>query len=177
MTAHRPILLLNASYAPLGVVSWMRAVCLLFTAKAETVAEQERVVASPSVRLRLPSVLRLVGKVKHRARKVRLSRRNLFLRDGHVCQYCGRVLPAAHLTMDHVVPRAAGGPTRWENLVTACIDDNQRKGGRTPDEAGLRLLRSPQVPGWSPAEQIVMLHGPEVPEDWRIFLPQPRNRR
>ena len=82
--------------------------------------------------------------------KVRFSRHNIYMRDGNMCQYCGRELPRAELNLDHVVPRAQGGRTTWENVVCCCIDCNLSKGARTPDQAGLKLLKPPLRPRWTP---------------------------
>ena len=82
--------------------------------------------------------------------KVRFSRYNIYLRDGNTCQYCGRELPRTDLNLDHVVPRAQGGRTTWENVVCCCIDCNLSKGARTPDQAGIKLLKQPVRPRWTP---------------------------
>ena len=85
---------------------------------------------------------------------IRLSRKNLMLRDGHQCQYCARTPMVRELNIDHVLPRSRGGPDSWENLVTACRVCNLRKGRRTPEEAGMRLLRIPAPPRWSATTQL-----------------------
>ena len=82
--------------------------------------------------------------------KVRFSRHNIYMRDGNTCQYCGLELPRTDLNLDHVVPRAQGGRTTWENVVCCCIDCNLSKGARTPEQAGLKLLKSPVRPRWTP---------------------------
>jgi 5-methylcytosine-specific restriction endonuclease McrA len=82
--------------------------------------------------------------------KVRFSRHNIYMRDGNTCQYCGRTLPRTDLNLDHVVPRSQGGRTTWENVVCCCIDCNLAKGARTPDQAGMRLLKAPLRPRWTP---------------------------
>ena len=82
--------------------------------------------------------------------KVRFSRHNIYMRDGNTCQYCGQELPRTELNLDHVVPRAQGGRTTWENVVCCCIDCNLSKGARTPEQAGLKLLKAPVRPRWTP---------------------------
>ena len=82
--------------------------------------------------------------------KVRFSRYNIYLRDGNTCQYCSRELPRTDLNLDHVVPRAQGGRTTWENVVCCCIDCNLTKGARTPDQAGMKLMKTPVRPRWTP---------------------------
>jgi 5-methylcytosine-specific restriction endonuclease McrA len=112
--------------------------------KAELVeAHPGRALRSSTARLPWPSVVRLKGYVRVPYRRVLLTRRNLLRRDGHACQYCGAT---DRLTMDHVVPKSRGGPDTWENLVAACVPCNNRKGSRTPDEAGMALRRRPFRP-------------------------------
>lgn len=170
------ILMLNAAYMPVGLITWMRAVCLLVTGRAEVVEGSGQVVRSPTTELELPAILRLKGKPRFFPRRVRLSRRNLLARDDHTCQYCARRMPPARLNMDHVVPRAQGGPTRWENVVTACIRCNDQKGPRTPDQAGLRLLKEPETPRWTIGQELRRTTG-EIPEAWTPYLPKVRTSR
>lgn len=164
-----PVLLLNASYIPLGVISWMKAVSLLWQDKVEVLADQDRVVSSPSVSFHAPSVVRLQRLVRVPRRGVRLSRRNILARDDFTCQYCARRLPGKKLNLDHVIPRNQGGATCWDNLVTACIQDNLDKGGRTPEQAGMKLLRPPRQPNWSPAQEILAAVG-QAPDTWLVYL-------
>ncbi len=163
-------LLLNATYEPLRVVSWQKAVILLTKGKVEVLAAHDRVIRGVSVRLPLPSVLRLHRPVRipRRVHHVPFSRTNIYLRDKYRCQYCSRRLSEAEATLDHVVPVSQGGRKDWDNIVTCCIDCNRRKGGKTPEQAGLRLLRRPRRPYYLPALRISL--GPEVPESWRAFI-------
>lgn len=167
------ILMLNAAYVPVGLVNWMAAVRLLVNGRAEVVVPGVREVRSPSVTLRLPSILRLGGRARFPQRTPRLTRRNLLARDEHTCQYCQRRLPASRLNMDHVVPRSRGGSTTWENIVTACIPCNTRKGARTPEQAGMRLLRRPFLPRWTIGQEIRRTTS-GIPEAWKPFLPESR---
>jgi 5-methylcytosine-specific restriction endonuclease McrA len=100
---------------------------------------------------------------------VRLTRRNLMLRDGHQCQYCAKRPPLRDLNIDHILPRSRGGMDTWENLVTACRVCNLRKGWRTPDEAGMRLLHAPVRPRWTTTAQI-LLEARERFKEWEPFL-------
>jgi 5-methylcytosine-specific restriction endonuclease McrA len=100
---------------------------------------------------------------------IRLSRKNVMLRDAHQCQYCGRRPPVRDLNIDHVMPRSRGGADSWENLVTACRVCNLRKGWRTPDEAAMRLIRQPAPPRWTSTMQILM-GSPSPFEEWAPFL-------
>src|SRR5438552_295759 len=129
--------------APHKVISWQRAIVLSFLGKVEVVAEYDEVIRSPSIALRAPAVVRMHrAHVPHRS-TLRFCRANVFRRDGYKCQYCGEVLAGRLLTFDHVVPRARGGKTEWENIVTCCGPCNDRKRDRTPDEAAMKLLRRP----------------------------------
>jgi len=145
-------LLLNASFQPLQVISWQKAIQLFFSGKVEIVESSDQMVRSVSVTIPIPRVLRLIKYVPLKSRKnvVRFNRNNIFLRDHHTCQYCGQKPPASQLTMDHVNPVVKGGPKSWENIVTACRPCNLKKGGRTPEEAGMRLKHPPREPIWLP---------------------------
>ena len=163
-------LLLNASYEPLRIISWKKAVTLLFAGKVEVIDEYEQEIRSITFSLRLPSVCRLVKYVgvKHRNR-VKFSRANIYARDDYTCQYCGKRFPTEDLTFDHVVPVARGGRKKLDNIVTACFRCNHRKGGRTPAQAGMRLVREPIEPKWLPAVHIrFRIQSP--PESWRDYL-------
>lgn len=136
-------LVLNASYEPLSVVTTRRAIVLVMRERAEVIETNGRVWHSEYITMSSPSVVRLRHFVKvPRARRVPLNRRAIFLRDDHSCQYCSR--PAENV--DHVVPRSQGGEHVWHNVVASCRRCNSKKGGRTPSEAGLKLLRAPRAP-------------------------------
>ena len=136
-------LLLNASYEPLKVVNWQKAITLWCQGKVEVIADHDREIRAVSVSFKLPSVIRLLRFVKIRRRfdYVPFSRANIYARDNHTCQYCREAFSTPELTFDHVVPVAHGGRKDWENIVTCCVSCNRKKGGRTPAEAGMRLLR------------------------------------
>jgi 5-methylcytosine-specific restriction endonuclease McrA len=140
------VLVLDQGYAPHRVVHWQRAICLLFGGKVEVLEEYDEVIRSPSLVIRMPAVVRLLTSTRRRPRVVRFSRFNVLLRDNFVCQYCGRRPHVRDLTVDHVMPRAKGGTTRWNNVVAACRECNHHKGSRTPEEARMQLLRSPHEP-------------------------------
>jgi len=137
-------LVLNASNEPLSVVSARRALVLLLRERADMVARSDRKWHAESDTFQVPSVVRLrrYVSVPYR-RSVPLSRRAIFLRDENMCQYCGQHAE----NVDHVVPKVQGGTHRWDNVVAACRRCNTRKGGRTPDQAGLTLKRQPTPPG------------------------------
>jgi 5-methylcytosine-specific restriction endonuclease McrA len=136
-------LLLNATFEPLCVVSARRAVVLVLKAKAEVVERNGAAFRSERAVFPVPSVVRLTHFVRVPFRtRVPLSRRAVFARDGHRCQYCGRSAE----NLDHVLPRSRGGTHTWDNVVASCRPCNARKEDRLPQEAGLRLRRAPAVP-------------------------------
>jgi 5-methylcytosine-specific restriction endonuclease McrA len=145
-------LLLNASFQPLQVISWQKALQLFFSGKVEVVEASDKVIRSVSLQIRMPLVIRLLKYVPQKTRRniVRFTRNNIFLRDHYTCQYCGNKPSFGQLTMDHVVPVVKGGTKSWENIVTACRGCNLRKGGRTPEEANMRLKQQPKQPLWLP---------------------------
>jgi 5-methylcytosine-specific restriction endonuclease McrA len=167
------VLVLNQNYEPLNVCNLPRAFRLVFGEKAEVIEYDHQVIRTPRTEYRAPSVIRLQHLIRRPRPRVKLSRREVFSRDRHVCQYCGR--QAHDMTLDHVVPRHRGGGHTWENLVTACKPCNHRKGGKTLEEARLRLLRSP----FEPRSDIYSLFTPyladENNEAWRTYLFLGRN--
>ena len=164
-------LVLNASYEPLRVVPWQKAITLLFQGKVEVIAVYDREIRGVTVRVKLPSVLRLLRHVRMKRpfADVPFSRTNVYARDEHRCQYCGNHFGPSHLTFDHVIPVARGGRKGWDNIVTCCIPCNRRKGDRTPEEAGLRIIRRPRRPAALPSLTLSLgLH--RAPESWRDYL-------
>jgi 5-methylcytosine-specific restriction endonuclease McrA len=163
-------LLLNASYEPLRIVDWKRAVTLVLLNKVEVLEEYSREVRSVSLTVRVPSILRLTKFIRRAPRaRVQFSRSSVFARDQNVCQYDGRVYKLVELTIDHVVPRTLGGRSTWDNVVTCCTHCNRKKGGRTPDDAGLKLIRPPTRPaGLGSVLFSSGLRG--VPESWHPYL-------
>lgn len=165
-------LVLNATYEPLNIISWKRALSLLYQGKVEVLAEYDREIRSMSFTIKLPSVLRLLRyvKVRKNARQVKFSRANIYARDHHTCQYCGQKCSTDDLTFDHVIPIVKGGSKTWNNIVTSCIDCNHQKGGRTPEEAGMRLIRQPKEPAWVPTMLHITIGFRSAPESWRDYL-------
>lgn len=135
------VLVLNASYEPLNICTWRRAVVLLMKGKAEQIEHNGKMVYTE---LPLPTVIRLRTYVKIPFKEISLSRRNLLHRDNYTCQYCG--IRRHDLTIDHIVPRSRGGFDSWDNVVAACLKCNVKKGDRTPKEAGLQLKVVPRRP-------------------------------
>lgn len=139
-------LLLTPYYTAHEVIPWEDAICLLYLGKVEVVAEYDDTLRSPSVTMKTPSVVRLKNEFGRVKRGVKFSRQNVFARDRFRCCYCGTGGTYETLNYDHVVPRARGGKTDWSNIATACIPCNSRKGDRTPEQAGMRLLSQPHKP-------------------------------
>lgn len=161
------VLVLNRNYQPVHVTNVKRAITLLYQGVARAIDEEYRLydfddwsalsaaVGEDSIggvrrRMRIPRVLVLSAFEKLPRARVRFSRLNIYVRDKDTCQYCGRRRRRSELNLDHVVPRAQGGRTCWENVVCSCISCNLKKGGRTPEQAGMRLARQPFRPKWTP---------------------------
>ncbi len=167
-----PALVLNAdyrplSYFPLSLWSWQDAIKATFLDRVSVVAEYDTEVHSPSISMKLPSVVVLRDYVKP-SRYPAFTRFNLFLRDEFTCQYCGS---KGEMTFDHVLPRSRGGRTTWENVVAACGRCNLRKGNLTVRQAGMTLHRLPQRPTSSELQN----HGRKFPpnhlhDSWMDFL-------
>jgi 5-methylcytosine-specific restriction endonuclease McrA len=162
------VLVLNQNYEPLNVCNARRAFVLLNRGKAEVLEHNSGYVHTPTTVFRLPSVIRLVYMIKRPRPQMRLTRRELFLRDHHTCQYCGR--KTKELTLDHVIPRHKGGAQAWENLVSACKSCNHRKAGRTPQEAQMKLIRQPFRPRFT----AFYIFWPylQVESEWHKFIPE-----
>ena len=162
------VLVLNASYEPLSVVSVKRAVVLLLKEKAELVEAAEAYLRAEKFSIPRPLVIRLVYYVKiPRRMSLPVTRRTVLARDHYTCQYCGTVPPRQKLTLDHVLPQSRGGKTTWENVITACQKCNGRKGNRTPDEARMALLSVPQRPRYL---AIAALGNLEARQAWNKYM-------
>src|SRR4051794_27951935 len=178
------VLVLNKLYMAVHVISARRAFCLLFKELAEVVTLDDghyqsydfhswREVSAARSRfkdpdddfvrtvhyeIQVPRVIRLLGYDRLPRQKVKFNRRNLFARDNNRCQYCGKRFATSELSLDHVVPRSRGGPATWENIVCACLKCNVKKGGRTPREASMSLIREPVRPKTSPVLGLKLSH-------------------
>ena len=162
-------LMLTPWMAPHRVISWQRAIVLVYLGKVEVLEEYDHDVAAPSITLRMPAVVRLTKGSVSTKNKVRFSRVNIFTRDRFRCQYCGEKKEMDELNYDHVVPRVRGGKTVWENIVTSCYACNDRKGSRTPEEAGMKLLRKPFKPVTLPFAPILRTTK-DVPSAWTNYV-------
>jgi len=163
-----PVLVLNQSYEPLNICRVRRAVVLLHQGKAEMLENGSGFIHSANHIFPLPSVIRLAYMIKRPRPERKLTRFEVFNRDRYTCQYCGK--ETHQLTLDHVVPRYRGGQHVWKNIVSACIPCNRRKAGRTPAEAGMRLI----CPPLSPTRQQPFLHSPPPSNpEWMGKIPPP----
>lgn len=179
------VLVLNRSYLPIHVTSVRRAFALLYQGIARAVNEEYQTfdfeswrqlsvardaeaIGTSSGPIRVPRVIVLLAFDRVPKRHVRFSRINIYARDNFTCQYCGVRYPRSELNLDHVVPRSFGGRSTWENVVCSCVDCNRRKGGNTPEQAGLALRRPPLRPRWTPLMNL-MLSSVRYTE-WRPFL-------
>lgn len=177
------VLVLNRYYQPVRVTDVRRALVMLYVGVARALDHQFRqfdfhswaelgaqlgddTVSTVSRRILVPRVLVLQAYARVPVGRIRFSRHNIFVRDEHTCQYCGRDLPRKQLNLDHVVPRSQGGKTNWENVVASCIPCNVKKGGRTPRQAGMVLRRAPQRPRW-----VDIVRPPSMRGHYREWLP------
>jgi 5-methylcytosine-specific restriction endonuclease McrA len=189
------VLVLNRFYMAVHVINVRRAFTLLFRELAEVVHLEEQGqfanynfeswreiselkasfkephqdwIRAVNFEIQVPRVIRLLTYDRLPKQVVRFNRRNIFARDGNKCQYCGRRFPTSELSLDHVIPRSRGGQTTWENIVCSCVKCNVRKGGRTPHEAHMHLIKSPVKPKRSPL--LSMKLGNPKYESWKTFL-------
>ena len=165
----KPVLVLNASYEPINVCAARRALVLVLKGVASAEEHSGYAVRSSRRMTPVPSVIRLLEyrRIPHQTRA--LSRKNILMRDRYTCQYCHKTLASAELTLDHVVPRSRSGETAWENLVACCHPCNNRKGNRTPEEAGMKLARLPRPFSLHTSRQLMRLLG-KSDEQWRKYL-------
>jgi 5-methylcytosine-specific restriction endonuclease McrA len=161
-----PVLVLNANFEPINICTTRRAVVLVLGGKAAMVANGRGYVHTISLEIPRPSVIRLELQIRRPRPRVKLTRREVFRRDNYTCQYCGR--HETGLTVDHVVPRYQGGQHTWDNVVAACATCNHRKGGRSPEQARMRLLHIPK----EPPVNALYVFGRHVPEnaEWGEFI-------
>lgn len=162
------VLVLNQNYEPLNVCNDKRALILVDRGKAEVLEHGQGEIHTPSMNFARPSVIRLVYMIRRPRPKARLTRREIFIRDNFTCQYCG--VRGKNLTIDHVIPRHRGGQHTWDNLVSACRACNHRKGGKTLEEAKMKLHRPPAQPRVSP----YYLLGQYLQSytEWQKFVPE-----
>jgi len=159
------VLVLNASYEPLNITSWRRAVVLLIKGKAEQLEHKNQVIYTD---FPLPTVIRLRYYVRVPYKEIPLTRRNILERDSNICQYCQA--KGEQLTIDHVIPRSRGGGDSWENLVAACVRCNVKKGSRTPKEADMILRSKPRRPYSSLHFELVKYTRGNSNQEWKKYV-------
>ncbi|MFO8143583.1 MAG: HNH endonuclease [Dehalococcoidales bacterium] len=169
---NRSVLVLNQNYEPLSICRVRRAVVMVFEGKAEMLEDGAGFIHSIDDSFPLPSVIRLPYLIKRPRQRRRLTRLEVFERDRYMCQYCGK--ETRQLTLDHVIPRYRGGEQTWENVVSACTRCNRHKAGRTPEEAGMKLLNHPGPPRDHLPFYIPISLKAQV--QWQKYLPVKRRR-
>lgn len=179
------VLVLNSLYQAVQITGVQRAFRLFYSGRARAldpdfrtydfenwcdlpVGVEHEAIRTPSCAIRIPRVIQLVSYNRVPRREVRFTRRNIFYRDKHRCQYCNRVLPQRELNLDHVVPLSRGGRSEWANVVTACVPCNSRKGNRLPPEAGMKLFRLPRKPAGHPLMRAIWIG--RFHEEWKSYL-------
>ena len=189
------VLVLNKLFMAIHIISVRRAFCLLCKDLAEVVSledgtfttydfsswrevsefrsqhfrnEDDDWVRTVNTVIQVPRVIRLVDYDRLPKQTVKFNRRNIFARDNNQCQFCGKKFPTSELSLDHVVPRSQGGGSTWENIVCACVSCNVRKGGRTPKEASMALIRKPEKPKRSPMLNSKLTN--RKYQSWKTFL-------
>jgi 5-methylcytosine-specific restriction endonuclease McrA len=189
------VLVLNKLFMAIHIISVRRAFCLLAKDLAEVVSledgqyatydfetwrevseyrlqnfrkEDDDWVRTASTAIQVPRIIRLTGYDRLPKQTVKFNRRNIFARDNNQCQYCGKKYPTSELSLDHVVPRSQGGQTTWENIVCSCVGCNVKKGGRTPREASMALIRKPEKPKRSPLLNLKLTNSKY--QSWKSFL-------
>jgi 5-methylcytosine-specific restriction endonuclease McrA len=165
----KPVLVLNASYEPINICAARRALVLVLKGVASAEELSNQAIHSSRKSMKLPSVIRLLEyrRIPHQTRA--LSRKNILMRDRYTCQYCHKTLPSSEMTLDHVIPRSRSGESTWENLVACCHRCNNRKGNRTPEEAGLKLARLPRPFSLHTSRHLMRLLG-KGEDQWRKYL-------
>lgn len=163
------VLLLNHNYEPLNVCDVRRAMTLIMGQKAEVLHHHDRPVRTVSGDLRAPSVMKMRYMVKRPMPQLRLSRHSVLARDNYTCQYCG--VRGKELTIDHVVPKWAGGPHDWSNLVACCRRCNLKKGDKSPQQANMKLRKAPRRPHFIPYLALPTYLRARGRDEWSIYLP------
>lgn len=166
-------LVLSTAYEPVGSIDWKTAMTLWIAGRVEILEQYaDRFVHSVTSMFPMPAVIRYLRGRARRPQLVRYNRENVYARDGGECQYCGLRLSRSEATFDHVIPRRVGGRTGWENIVVACRPCNQRKGGRTPEQANMPLRRRPARPrALVDPGRFGTPEPSRIPHPWRVWLP------
>jgi 5-methylcytosine-specific restriction endonuclease McrA len=181
------VLVLNKSFLPVHITTVRRAFCLLCAGLARAVNTQyetfdyeswsqitigrgDETIGLVNRVIKIPRVILLIAYDRVPKRRIRFSRHNIFARDKNTCQYCGKVFSRQDLNLDHVVPRSQGGISTWENVVCSCHECNRRKGGKTPEQARMRLISPPRKPSWMPPFNLTLPFQQMIRKEWAPFL-------
>lgn len=167
MSSHR-VLLLSPWFTALKVISVEMAIRLIYSKKAIAVENYDETISSPSVTWQVPAVVQLAKPPPGNKKGIKFSKVNIFTRDGGKCSYCGVKKPMKEMNYDHVVPRRLGGKTEWGNIVLSCYFCNEAKGGRTPEQAGMKLLNLPYRPTKLPMTYVVF-DKKTIPSIWEPY--------
>jgi 5-methylcytosine-specific restriction endonuclease McrA len=182
---HSNVLVLNKSFLPVHITNVRRAFCLLYAGAAKAVDSQYETFDYESWRqvsierndetvglvgrvIKVPRVILLIAYDRVPKRRIRFSRYNIFARDKNTCLYCGHKFPRSELNLDHVIPRSQGGTSTWENVVCSCHRCNRKKGGKTPDQARMKMIAHPRKPAWTPPLNISLRE--VISKEWAPFL-------
>lgn len=185
MMINSSVLVLNRAFYPVHVTSVRRAFCLLYSGIARVVDSQynlfdfkswselslsisDEVIGTVDRAIKVPRVIVILTFDRFPRRGVRFNRANIFTRDRDTCQYCGRRFSRGELSLDHVVPISMGGDTSWTNVTCCCVECNKRKGGRLPEDAGMRLRKKPSKPAWTPEYSVSIRSS--IYKEWLPFL-------
>ncbi len=181
------VLVLNKSFLPVHITTVRRAFCLLCAGMARAVNAQyetfdyeswsqitiekgDETIGLINRAIKIPRVILLITYDRVPKRRIRFSRHNIFARDRNTCQYCGHVFSRHDLNLDHVVPRSQGGISTWENVVCSCHECNRRKGGKTPEQARMKLVAQPRKPSWMPPFNFTLPFRHMIRKEWAPFL-------
>lgn len=166
---HENVLVLNATYEPINLCNVKRAIILVFKGTAVVLEKNHHKLSSAKKSFDVPSVIRLSKYIQIPFKKVELTRKNILIRDKNTCQYCGDIFPALELTIDHIIPKAKGGQTRWDNVVACCKVCNNKKGKMSSWEAGMPLIKKPSVPNYIYFLHIIRYFGNNH-QEWMKYL-------
>ena len=168
-------LVLSSAYQPMSHISWQKAIGMWFAGKVEIVEfYKDRTIKTIDELIQVPAIVRFVGKVikKYEFNQTgKFSRENVYYRDNKECQYCSKKMSRHNFTLDHVIPASQGGKKNWENIVACCHKCNQRKGSRTPEQAGMKLNKKPIKPLMIMKDNKLSFNIQDIPDIWKDYLP------
>jgi len=183
MELHNKCLVLNADYTPLNVISWQRALALLLKKEyglsidIEFIEFYTKTINSVDRSIPIPAVIKTKQYWNISNRKVKFSRKNLFIRDDYTCQYCGIKKETSELTYDHIIPKSqwnysTGNPTTWLNITTACVKCNRKKGNKNPSQAKMPIITNPTIPNKNVKylPSLICVNSIDIPPEWLVYI-------